>query len=237
MAAVQDVWDKLTQTAVEKNPTMFAVYQSLKAHSCSVDWGTESVPLWEHTFHVHAATPARPFISLQPRPQNTQTGRTCAFDFFFFLSFPANKRPLPEHDTSASHSGNFPTWLIVHFLDARQLKSLWNHSGSRALYVNQKRCARHASLQVLVRGNLERRSASACGGGDSCRLGRFFARPINDHEESICSNKPRKRTQIQWNCSVISPCRWWISFSQRTACAFYPVYTRVKYVMTYFPTH
>lgn len=154
----------------KKTPSEFTVYQTLKAHSCSVDWGKESVPLWEHTLHVHAATPAQPFISLQPhRMRSADTERTRVSDFFSVIS--CQKKNLFRNTKAIAHHilETFQADFYGPFSKRTAAQVIME---SKALYANQRGFARHASLQVLVRGNLERRSASS--GGDLCQLGGSF---------------------------------------------------------------
>lgn len=236
MAAVQDVWDKLTQTAVEKKTHHVRCLSNSKSTFLLSGLGQRI----RASLGTHVPRPRCNACAAIHQPPATTAehadGANLRFWLFFFVL------SCQQKTSSGTRHKRITFWKVSKmtyrpFSGCTAAKVIMEALRKPSSALTRRDVLVTLPSKCLVRGNLERRSASACGGGDSCRLGRFFACPINDHKESICSNKPRKRTQIRWNCSVISPCRWWISFSQRTACAFYPVYTRVKYVMTYFPTH
>lgn len=64
-------------------------------------------------------------------------GANLRFWLFFVISCQQKTSSGTWNKICASHSGNFPRWLVIHFLDARQLKSVWKHSGSRALFTRR----------------------------------------------------------------------------------------------------
>lgn len=89
------------------------------------------MPLWEHTPHVHAATPAQPFISLQPHAGGENS---CFRPFFVHYD---TKKPVKFWKVPLT------LMLLLLFFNAQQLKSSLNPS------LNRKNFARHASLPAL----------------------------------------------------------------------------------------